>query len=177
MAEPLIIPATDTRALATRLGRALAARHWSVATAESCTGGGIASAITDIPGSSGWFGYGLVTYSNDAKVRLLGVSESTLERHGAVSEAVVCAMAEGAARVSGADLSIAVSGIAGPDGGSDDKPVGTVWLGWACGHDEARISGARRYRFAGDRAAVRQQTVMAALEQLLTLATEGETTV
>ncbi len=169
--------AVDHQALATRLGQALTAQGWTVATAESCTGGGIAAAITEVPGSSGWFGYGLVTYANAAKMSLLGVSEETLEREGAVSEAVVRAMAEGAAQVSRADLAVAVSGVAGPDGGSDDKPVGTVWLGWAQRRGNGLLSDARLYHFAGDRAGVRRQTVGAALEQLLALAESGKTTV
>ncbi len=169
--------ATDHQALAGRLGDALSARGWTVATAESCTGGGIAAAITEVPGSSAWFGYGLVTYANAAKVRLLGVPEETLEREGAVSEAVVRAMAEGVARVSGADLAIAVSGVAGPDGGSADKPVGMVWLGWAIRQGDDLVSDARLHHFAGNRAAVRCQTVGAALERLLALAAPGKTTV
>ncbi len=169
--------AVDHQALAARLGRALSARGWTATTAESCTGGGIAAAITEVPGSSGWFGYGLVTYANSAKMSLLGVPQEMLERDGAVSEAVVCAMAEGAARISGADLAVAVSGVAGPDGGSDDKPVGTVWLGWAQRQGGCLVSGARLHYFAGDRASVRHQTVGAALAQLLALAEADKTTV
>jgi len=177
MTETLTTSAADQQSLATRLGQALTAKHWTVAAAESCTGGGIAAAITDIPGSSGWFGYGLVTYSNDAKVHLLGVPAQTLAQSGAVSEPVVRAMALGAARVSGADLAIAVSGVAGPDGGSEEKPVGTVWLGWAYRRGAEMVSDARLHRFEGDRAAVRGQTVTAALQQLLALTTGGKTTV
>ncbi|WP_439510154.1 CinA family protein [Marinimicrobium koreense] len=177
MTEPLTTSAAEQQALATRLGQALTANQWTVAAAESCTGGGIAAAITDIPGSSGWFGYGLVTYSNDAKVRLLGVPEQMLIQNGAVSESVVRAMAEGAARISGADLAIAVSGVAGPEGGSEEKPVGTVWLGWAYRRGEALLSDAHLHRFEGDRAAVRGQAVTAALQQLLALTAGGKTTV
>lgn len=156
-------------ALAQRLGRALEARGWRVTTAESCTGGGIAAAITEVAGSSAWFEYGLVTYANGAKQRLLGVSAETLEAEGAVSEAVVRQMARGALSLAEADLAVAVSGVAGPGGGSPDKPVGTVWLGWSRSGDGGVESGARCCHFDGDRAAVRSQTVVAALEQLLVL--------
>ena len=106
-----------------------------VATAESCTGGWISKAITDVPGSSAVFAYGIVSYSNDAKESLLGVNAITLEANGAVSAAVVEEMASGALRLSGADVAVAVSGVAGPDGGSDEKPVGTVWFAWS--HNDA----------------------------------------
>ncbi|HEY9101890.1 nicotinamide-nucleotide amidohydrolase family protein, partial [Chitinimonas sp.] len=114
--------------LAEQLGKALLARGWRVTAAESCTGGGIASAITDIAGSSGWFDMGWVTYSNEAKQRLLGVAPTTLAEHGAVSEPVVREMALGALQAAGADLAVAVSGVAGPSGGTPAKPVGTVCL-------------------------------------------------
>src|SRR5690606_25324764 len=114
--------------LAQQLGEALAARGWRITTAESCTGGGIAAAITDIAGSSAWFERGYVTYSNAAKSEMLGVSASLIAHYGAVSEAVVVAMARGACAASGCELGVAVSGVAGPGGGSPDKPVGTVWL-------------------------------------------------
>lgn len=156
-------------ALALRLGQALEARGWRVTTAESCTGGGIAAAITEVAGSSAWFEYGLVTYANDAKQRLLGVSAETLEAEGAVSEAVVRQMARGALSLAEADLAVAVSGVAGPGGGSPEKPVGTVWLGWSRSGEGSVESGARCCHFDGDRAAVRRQTVVAALEQLLAL--------
>ncbi|MEY1661616.1 CinA family protein [Isoalcanivorax beigongshangi] len=149
---------------ARQVGIALAARGWMMTTAESCTGGGIAAAITDIPGSSAWFDRGFVTYSNDAKQALLGVAATTLATHGAVSEAVVLEMAEGARKASGAQCAVSVSGIAGPDGGSAGKPVGTVWLAWAF---EGRPSEAQRFRFAGDRAAVRAAAVQAALAGVL----------
>ncbi len=147
--------------LAARLGKALLARRWRLTTAESCTGGWVAKAITDAPGSSGWFDLGLVTYSNAVKTRLLGVEPQILETEGAVSEAAVRAMARGALGLAGADLALAVSGIAGPGGGLPGKPVGTVWLAWA------RKDGAlntRLARFDGDREAVRRQAVAAALE-------------
>ena len=157
--------------LSRRLGDCLAQRGWLAATAESCTGGGIAAAITEVPGSSAWFEYGLVTYANKAKQSLLGVSEDLLAREGAVSESVVKAMALGALEVSGADLTVAVSGIAGPGGGSADKPVGRVWFAWAS-HNAggSRVKTLRR-EFSGDRRSVREQTVVCALEGLIELST------
>ena len=134
-----------------------------VATAESCTGGWIAKSLTDIPGSSACFSYGIVCYSDAAKSDLLGVTGSTLAEHGAVSEAVVLEMADGALERSGADLSVAVSGIAGPDGGSDEKPVGTVWFAWAASGAEAT---ATLKRLRGDRDSVRSQSVIIALQGL-----------
>ncbi len=145
----------NTEALCRRIGVCLLAKSQTVATAESCTGGLIAAAFTDIAGSSAWFGWGVVSYANAAKVGLLGVQPQTLDNYGAVSEQTVREMAAGVCRVSGADWGIAVSGIAGPGGGSPDKPVGTVWLALA-GPDG--IETFVRH-FAGDRAAVRQQTV------------------
>jgi nicotinamide-nucleotide amidase len=156
----------DITHLATTLGHRLESMKASVTTAESCTGGGIAEAITRVAGSSAWFEAGYVTYSNRQKTAQLQVPEALFEQHGAVSEAVVQAMARGAARQAGAGFSVAVSGVAGPGGGSPDKPVGTVWLAWA---DGERIFTERR-QFAGDRHAVRQQTVAAALQGLLALA-------
>lgn len=138
----------------------------TVATAESCTGGWIAKMLTDIDGSSQCFGYGFVSYSNDAKTRLLGVNPETLERYGAVSEEVVVEMAQGALRRSDADLSVAVSGIAGPGGGTDAKPVGTVWLAWGQRSDGNSDVASRLDHFIGDRDDVRSQTVIAALEGL-----------
>lgn len=161
---------SDITRLAGKLGRALLARGGQVTTAESCTGGGIAEAITRIAGSSRWFGQGWVTYSNDAKVGQLGVNVFTLRRHGAVSEAVVRAMAEGARERAGADWAVAVSGIAGPDGGSADKPVGLVWFAWS----GAAGSEAESRVFAGDREAVRAQTVRHALAGLFSRACAGE---
>lgn len=156
-------------ARARRLAERLAAERRRVATAESCTGGWIAKTLTDLPGSSDWFGYGWVSYSNPAKQELLEVPATTLIEHGAVSEAVVRAMVEGAIKHSDADLAVAVSGVAGPDGGTADKPVGTVWFAWAVmGGSGLRIRATER-RFDGDREAVRRQTVAAALEGLLRL--------
>ena len=152
--------------LAQRLGDALLAQQAQVATAESCTGGGIAEAITRIPGSSAWLEAGYVTYSNTQKTAQLGVPAELFASVGAVSREVVEAMARGAHQRSGARFSVAVSGIAGPDGGTPDKPVGTVWLAWA---DGGQLY-AQRFQFAGDRAAVRRQSVEAALVGLTRLA-------
>ena len=158
--------------LVARIAQALQARYWMLATAESCTGGLIAAACTAAPGSSVWFERGFVTYSNASKTELLGVDAGLIARLGAVSEAVACSMALGALNRSQAQLSIAVTGIAGPTGGTPDKPVGTVWLGWAlkAGPDETPQCQARLLKLQGDRAAVREQTVQAALQQVLTLA-------
>ena len=153
--------------LSRNLVDALNARRLSVASAESCTGGWIAKSITDVPGSSGCFGYGLVSYSNAAKQALLGVPSDTLERCGAVSEETVVAMAQGALAESGADLSVAVSGIAGPGGGTPEKPVGTVWFAWAGQAANGPPVEARRENLQGDRDAVRAQTVAIALAGLL----------
>lgn len=156
----------ELTALATRLGEQLTNRQEMLATAESCTGGWIAKEITDIPGSSAWFDRGFVTYSNAAKQQMVGVSKQTLLAHGAVSEATVREMALGALTNSAASLSVAVSGVAGPGGGTPEKPVGTVWLAWA-------VKGGKLLTecqlFGGDRAAVRHQTVEQALRGLLAL--------
>ena len=152
--------------LATRLGAVLSTLPAQVSTAESCTGGGIAEAITRVAGSSAWFEVGFVTYSNAQKTRQLGVSEALFDTLGAVSREVVEAMARGAQQASGAHFSVAVSGVAGPGGGSPEKPVGTVWLAWMAGE---RVCS-RRCQFAGDRQAVREQTVRAALVGLIRLA-------
>jgi nicotinamide-nucleotide amidase len=152
--------------LSARVGKSLYGRGQVVTTAESCTGGWIAKALTDVPGSSQWFGEGFVTYSNEAKVRSLGVSRSALAREGAVSAAVARAMAEGALRRAGANLAVAVTGIAGPAGAVPGKPVGTVWFCWA-----QRVAGrthcfVERKRFRGGRDAVRRSTVRHALRRL-----------
>jgi len=133
-----------------------------VVTAESCTGGGIATALTDVAGSSNWFECGFVTYSNEAKSRYLDVPPMTIEQFGAVSEETVRAMVAGAVNNSLGDLAVAVSGIAGPGGGSDDKPVGTVWFAW--GDAEHQI--VQRYQFDGDRSMVREQAVEAGIQGL-----------
>jgi nicotinamide-nucleotide amidase len=148
------------------LVRALLASGKTVATAESCTGGWIAKALTDVPGSSGCFGYGVVSYSDEAKKSLLGVMAAVLEQDGAVSERTVRAMARGVLGLSGADLAVAVSGIAGPDGGSAEKPVGTVWFGFAERRGGEIDDDARLARFDGDRTAVRVQSVVQALQGL-----------
>lgn len=150
--------------LAARVGGALLAQGLILTTAESCTGGWIAKVMTDVPGSSGWFERGFVVYDNAAKQELLGVQESTLLAYGAVSGETVTELAEGALTRSRAGLAMAVSGIAGPDGGSPDKPVGMVWIGWARPGMPTRR---RCYRFGGDREAVRRQAVRAALEGAL----------
>lgn len=154
----------ELQALAARVGAALRARGWRLATAESCTGGWIAKLLTDQPGSSHWFGFGFVTYANEAKQACLGVSADTLAAHGAVSGEVVEQMATGARLASAAELAVAVSGIAGPGGGSADKPLGLVWLGWA--GPGPRLE-ARCERYRGDRDAVRRQAVAAALAGVL----------
>ena len=155
-------------ALSTRLGEHLRRLNAQITTAESCTGGGIAEAITRVPGSSAWFEAGYVTYSNSQKTRQLGVPGPLFSQVGAVSQEVVEAMARGAQVASGARFAVAVSGVAGPDGGSPAKPVGTVWLAWA---DGEHVISERRH-FDGDREAVRRQTVIAALDGLLQLGTE-----
>ena len=158
----------DLEALALELGRALEKRGWRLAAAESCTGGWIGKAVTDVAGSSHWFDGGIVAYSNAAKIGLLGVSGNAVAAHGAVSEATVRAMAEGARSRFGADLAVAVSGVAGPGGGTADKPVGTVHFAWAA---PGGVTAARRI-FAGSRESVRRQTVALALERLIELVAE-----
>jgi nicotinamide-nucleotide amidase len=150
-------------ALAARLGAAALARGAMIATAESCTGGLVAGAITAIAGSSTWFERGFVTYSNLAKEQQLGVAPSTIERFGAVSEETAKAMAQGAVRGAAAQWAVAVTGIAGPDGGSPDKPVGTVWFAWA---GPGFVETLQR-QFDGDRTAVRDASVRVALEGLV----------
>lgn len=147
----------------------LQARGWMLATAESCTGGLVAAACTDLAGSSAWFERGFVTYSNAAKTELLGVDAVLIETHGAVSEPVARAMAAGALARSAARLSVAITGIAGPTGGSADKPVGTVWFGWGArvGADTPLLLRAERLLLPGDRAAVRAAATEHALRGLL----------
>jgi len=159
----------DLYQLADEVGRRALAAGWRIVTAESCTAGWVAKALTDVAGSSQWVDSGYVTYSNTAKTRDLGVSARTLTAHGAVSEATVREMANGALRAAGVEVAIAVSGIAGPDGGTDDKPVGTVWF--AVATPEARGPGAvcELRHFAGDRDQVRRQSVAHALRLALRL--------
>lgn len=151
------------RQLSIAVGNKLKAQGGWVTCAESCTGGWVAKALTDIAGSSAYFDRGFVTYSNAAKHDLLGVDETTLANFGAVSEAVVREMAQGALRAANADFAIAISGIAGPEGGSGDKPVGTVWFAFAM--REGQVA-AHRQIFSGDRDAVRLQAAVFALQTL-----------
>ena len=160
--------APDNELLAVLAGRAQLAARLRAVTAESCTGGGVAAALTDVPGSSDWFERGYVTYSNAAKMQDLGVERDVLQTHGAVSAAVAEQMVVGALRVSGADVAVGITGIAGPDGGTLEKPVGLVYL--AIGRRGGAVRVAREL-FAGDRAAVRRAAVDAAL-QLLAQAAE-----
>ncbi|WP_334130639.1 CinA family protein [Silanimonas lenta] len=166
--DTTLIP--DDAALAAQ-GRALAeillARRQLVCTAESCTGGWIAKTLTDIPGSSAWFDCGMVAYSYEAKQAMLGVRPQTLEKEGAVSRETVIEMVSGALVHSAATLAVAVTGIAGPGGGTPEKPVGTVWIGWKRrgGYPRAEV-----FHFDGDREAVRRQTIAAALRGLVALA-------
>ena len=154
------------RKLAEALVNELTESGKAVATAESCTGGWVAKAITDIAGSSAVFGYGIVSYANGAKESIIGVQNKTLEEHGAVSAEVVEEMAKGTLRLSGADIAVAVSGVAGPDGGTKEKPVGTVWI---CHGKRGKSSFAHEYKFEGDREAVRLQSVEASLKAVLDL--------
>jgi nicotinamide-nucleotide amidase len=152
------------------LAQLLVQKKHLLATAESCTGGMIAAACTDLAGSSAWFERGFVTYSNDAKIELLGVDPALIAAHGAVSEPVARAMAEGAVRHAHAHVAVAVTGVAGPSGGSTEKPVGTVWFGFSVG---GRTASEMR-RFGGDRAAVRRATVDHALLRLLALLSDAD---
>jgi len=157
---------SDLATLSEQLGERLRASRHMLVTAESCTGGWIAKAVTDVPGSSDWFDCGLAAYSYEAKQALLGVRPETLERHGAVSRETVLEMVAGALVHSGASLAVAVTGIAGPGGGTPDKPVGTVWIAWKRrgGYPMAEV-----FHFDGDREAVRRKTVAAALHAMQSL--------
>ena len=154
---------TSIEELVKQLAAKLTEKGWMLATAESCTGGMIAAACTDLAGSSQWFDRGFVTYSNEAKTEMLGVPAELIEKHGAVSEEVVRAMAEGAIRHSRAQVSIAVTGIAGPGGGSKEKPVGTVWVGWCV--DGNTLTNC--LHLDGRRATIRTSTLTNALQYLL----------
>jgi len=159
-----IVPTdADLGALAQAIGERLLAARQMLVTAESCTGGWIAKAVTDIAGSSAWFDCGMAVYSYEAKQAMLGVNPHTLEVHGAVSRETVVEMVSGALVHSGASIAVAVTGIAGPGGGTEDKPVGTVWVAWKRrgGYPRAEV-----FHFEGDRDAVRRQTVAAALRGL-----------
>lgn len=159
--------------LSSALVHELVAAGRTMAAAESCTGGWIAKAVTDVPGASACFAYGIVSYSNAAKEALLGVTPRTLEQSGAVSEAAVREMASGVLKLSAADLAVAVSGVAGPDGGSADKPVGTVWFAWAAQFSGPLRLQVQRQHFDGDRRSVRQQSVLVALQGLRALLAES----
>jgi nicotinamide-nucleotide amidase len=159
----------ELHALAQRLAHLLLERRRMLVTAESCTGGWLGKALTDVAGSSRWYLGGGVAYSNALKQSLLGVGAATLAMHGAVSEATACAMAQGALTRLGGDLAIAVTGIAGPDGGQPDKPVGTVWFAWAWQHAQRMDTQARVVLFDGDREAIRRQSVAFGLEQALAI--------
>jgi len=159
------VVSSTTTALVEQLATELLARGWMLATAESCTGGLIAGACTDLAGSSAWLERGFVTYSNASKTQMLGVDAALIAQQGAVSEPVARAMAQGALQHAQAQVALAVTGVAGPGGGSADKPVGTVWFGWAVhGHVVSEVQ-----HFAGDRAAVRQATVRHSLQRLVHL--------
>jgi len=161
---------TQIYQLARQAGALLLSQSASVGVAESCTGGWIAQALTAVPGSSGWFELGLVTYSNAMKSRYLGVPQDCLDgahAPGAVSERSVRHMAAGVLLAAGSTYAVASSGIAGPDGGSADKPVGTVWLAWGTSVNNSVELLARVYQFAGDRESVRRQTVILALKGLI----------
>ena len=153
--------------LAEQVGNRLRLNRQMVCTAESCTGGWIAKMITDIPGCSDWFDCGLAAYSYEAKQALLGVRQETLMQHGAVSRETVLEMVSGALITSGAGLAVAVTGIAGPTGGTPEKPVGVVWVGWK---RRGRYPVAEVFHFDGDREAIRRQTVAVALQGLLAIA-------
>jgi len=168
--RPLVIPSdVQLEALAARVATVMQRRALMLASAESCTGGWIAKTLTDLSGSSAWFEAGVVSYSNQAKISLLGVRSETLERTGAVSEETALEMVSGALNRLNVGIAVAVTGIAGPTGGTPQKPVGTVWIGWQRRGGAAR---AKLFHFPGDREAVRRQTVAAALEGVLETLTD-----
>lgn len=167
--DPKSVPTDgDLEQLAREVADAALHHHLMVVTAESCTGGWIAKTLTDLPGSSGWFDAGVVAYSYEAKEALLGVNPRTLEVAGAVSEETALEMVAGALAHFGANVAVAVTGIAGPGGGTEDKPVGSVWIGWK---KRGGYAQAQLFRFAGDREAVRRQTVAEALRGLTKILT------
>lgn len=152
------------RKLAEALVNELSVTGKTVATAESCTGGWIGKAITDIPGSSAVFGYGVVSYANGAKELIIGVQNASLEKHGSVSAQVVGEMAKGTLKLSGADIAVAVSGVAGPSGGTKEKPIGTVWFGWAVRDGSNALVDTTCEYFTGDRELIREASVAYALQ-------------
>ena len=154
----------DLQQLAVQLGQTLQARQWLLSTAESCTGGWVAKVLTDVPGSSHWFERGFVTYTNIAKQEMLGVQASIIDSHGAVSELTVREMVRGALLHSHAHISLAITGIAGPGGGTEAKPVGLVWFAWATRDNDIYCEN---HVFAGDREAVRRQAVATALQGVM----------
>jgi nicotinamide-nucleotide amidase len=158
-----ILSDDDLQHLTAQVSDALLKQAWLLSTAESCTGGWVAKCCTDLAGSSAWFDRGFVTYSNQAKHELLGVDTETLKRYGAVSEQVVIEMALGALHNANANISVSISGIAGPDGGSDEKPVGTVWLAWAT----EKSAKSELHHLYGNRDAVRRQAVAIALKGIV----------
>lgn len=162
----MVVSEQELRDLAEQLGECLSAKGMKLASAESCTGGWLAKIITDIPGSSAWFTGSVVCYSNESKHSLLGVDEKTLQEFGAVSGETVLEMSDGIFTHTDADVAVSVSGIAGPDGGTEDKPVGLVWLSW--GKRDKSVF-ANPFNFAGDREAVRKQSIKQALNNLLDL--------
>ena len=147
------------------VARLLVARRWTLCVAESCSGGGIGYTLTGQPGSSQWFTGGVICYEDDVKRRLLGVPDELLRSYGAVSEQVAVAMAQGVRELLSTDLSVAVTGVAGPGGGSAQKPVGTVWIAWSSAQENA----VQHFHFAGDREQIRAQTIVSALQGFLTL--------
>jgi len=155
--------------LAVDVGTALLARGWRLVSAESCTGGLLAARVTEVPGSSNWFEGAFVTYRLSAKTDMIGVPAETLDRYGAVSEPTARAMAEGALAASSADISVAITGIAGPDGGDVVSPVGTVWFAWAVREGGIRCAQTAEHHLAGSRQAVRNQAVEIALHGVLAL--------
>lgn len=162
----------EERALAKLAGQ-LGERGWMCGTAESCTGGLVGAAITAVPGSSAWYRGGVISYANEVKMGLLGVGEAVLAGHGAVSEPVALAMAKGACRALGVHMAVAITGVAGPGGGTPEKPVGTVWIAWAFGEETGGASRACCFHFSGNREEVRLAARKAALEGLATFAEQG----
>ncbi len=165
-----VITDADLQQSAHQVGQVLRQRSWMLCSAESCTGGWVAKILTDVAGSSAWFERGFVTYSNLAKQEMLGVEATVIEHHGAVSELTAREMARGALQHSHANISLSITGIAGPDGGSESKPVGLVWFAWAMQDEEIRCE---QHIFTGDRNAVRRQAVVTALQGVETCLAEN----